>query len=408
MKNSLKSLVLGASLAFGFASSALGDSPATKQWVLATAKATGRGGENFISSLRIVNPGLVEANVTLVYLAQTQIGGDFAATPDNNAPPTSSFKVAAGQMVPIEDVIGTLFGLVGAGGIKVVSDQPVSVLSRTYASNAVSATGKPGTFGFSIPAQVDDQAIAVGDVGYIPYIAASPDSSTGFRCNFIMLNTVAATSVVHVALKKADGTVKGERDYTLGKLSAAQQGDIAASFSYAGPDEDLFVVVTVKSGGPVVVGTSIVDNAISSLNYAPPTKVLANLPVVDGDYGIMFHGDPFFTSGRIDVASGAPFYMFAVLATDSCGYYLVLQALSSRDTSNPNTTFTKNADGSYSFTGGSTTSLTSASWTGTITFTSDGGLTGTLTYTRGPTDSTCPNTTITTQFLGHYSAPLSY
>ena len=60
-------------LALGLALPALGDSPATKQWVLATAKATGAGGESFVSSLRIVNPGTATANVTLSYLAQSPI-----------------------------------------------------------------------------------------------------------------------------------------------------------------------------------------------------------------------------------------------------------------------------------------------------------------------------------------------
>jgi hypothetical protein len=411
---SLRSSVM-ATLALILALPALGDSPATKQWVLATAKATGIGGVNLVSSLRIVNPGSATANVTLTYLAQSLFDSNFSATGDNTSASSVTVQVPGGQMLPIEDVIGTKFGgaapfNVVAGGIKVVSDQPVSVLSRTYVSNAVSATGVPGTYGFSIPAQVDDQAIAAGDTGYVPYIAASPDHNSGFRCNFIMLNTIATTSIVNVTLKKQDGTVIGQRDYTLGNLSAAQQGDIAASFGYAGPDQNLFVVVTVKSGGPVVVGTSIVDNAISSLNYAPPTKTVGggSTGFKDGVYGIVRQNDNYATVARIDIDGGAPTYLFGTFVSDDCRYYRNIQLISSAYTATPNVAFTKNADGSYSFTGNVSDSFTNATLTGTLNAMSDGGISGTITVSFISTDSVCAGKTITSLYQGHFAAPMTY
>lgn len=409
-----------ATLALILALPALGDSPATKQWVLATAKATGRNLENFVSSLRIVNPGTTAANVTLTYLAQSPIDTtSWSATGDNTSALFVTVQVPAGQMLPIEDILGTKFGGsapfgIGAGGIKVVSDQPVSVLSRTYVSNAVSATGKPGTFGFSIPAQVDDQAIAAGDTGYIPYIAASPDLSSGFRCNLIMLNTVATTSIVNVALKKADGTSQGSRDYTLGNLSAAQQGDIAGSFGYAGPDQNLFVVVTVKSGGPVVVGTSIVDNAISSLNYAPPTKTVGgSTGVKDGLFAFVFpvSQDPYGLAGQVAVSGGEVKYFYVPMVPGTpatCGT-LWLGQLSPASTGGQ-TTFTRQADGSISFNG---TDLASPSgslpgtWTGVIMFNGTT-VTGNVSLAVPASSSKCPGTTATWNFSGSWAAPYSY
>jgi hypothetical protein len=408
---SLKTLVLAA-LALTLSLPALADSPATKQWVLATAKANGAGGESFVSSLRIVNPGASTANVTLSYLAQSPIDGTNSATGDNTSALSVTVQVPAGQMLPIEDVIGTKFGGsapfgIVAGGIKVVSDQPVSVLSRTYVANAVSSTGKPGTYGFSIPAQVDDQAIAAGDTGYVPYIAASPDRTSGFRCNFIMLNTVAATSVVNVALKRQDGTVIGQRDYTLGKLSAAQQGDIAASFGYSGPNENLFVSVTVKLGGPVVIGTSIIDNAISSLNYAPPTKTVGGSSGVrDGVYGIVFKSaqDPYGMTARADFFGGDAQYMAFSAVPDSCTFLYWDQAIPS--SAGGNTTFTKQPDGSIAFTGRNTTTPGN-SWTGTIQFTGSG-IAGTLNFSRISTATSCPNTSVHYDFTGTWVASSSY
>jgi len=409
---SLRSSALAA-LALALALPVFADSPSTKQWVLATAKATGAGGESFVSSLRIVNPGASTANVTLTYLAQSPIDGNNAATGDNTSAVSVTVQVPAGQMLPIEDVIGTKFGGAGpfgivAGGIKVVSDQPVSVLSRTYVANAVSSTGKPGTYGFSIPAQVDDQAIGTGDTGYIPYIAASPDRTSGFRCNFIMLNTVATTSIVNVALKKQDGTVIGQRDYTLAALAAAQLGDIAAAYGYAGPDQNLFVVVTVKSGGPVVVGTSIIDNAISSLNYAPPTKTVGgSTGVKDGVYGIVFKSaqDPYGMTARVDLFGAAVQYMAFSAVPDSCNYLYWYQA-SPSTTSGGNTVFTKHSDGSIAFSGGDSAPNT-GNWTGTVVFTSTG-ITGTLNFSRPASAASCASTSVHYDFTGAWAAALTY
>ena len=410
---SFKSLA-PAALALALALPAFADSPATKQWVLATAKATGAGGESFVSSLRIVNPGTLAANVTLTYLAQSPIDGTNSALGDNTSALSVTVQVPAGQMLPIEDVIGTKFGGsapfgIVAGGLKVVSDQPVSVLSRTYVANAVSSTGKPGTYGFSIPAQVDDQAIGVGDTGYVPYIAAAPDRTSGFRCNFIMLNTAAATSVVNIALKKRDGTlVAPSRDYTLGTLSAAQQGDIAASFGYSGPDENLFVVVTVKSGGPVVIGTSIIDNAISSLNYAPPTKTVGgSTGIKDGVYGIVFKfaQDGYGMTARLDMFGGDVSYMAFSVVPDQCSSLFWYQATPSAS-SGGNTTFTKQTDGSFVFTGADTSKYP-GNWTGTIQF-SPAGVNGTLNFSIPASASLCPAASIHYDFTGTWAAALSY
>jgi hypothetical protein len=413
--NDVKSLNFSvmATLALTLALPAFGDSPSTQQWVLATAKATGVGGANFVSSLRIVNPGTTLANVTLTYLPQSPIDSTYSASGDNTSALSVGVQVPAGQMLPIEDVIGSLFNGSGpfgivAGGIKVVSDQPVSVLSRTYVSNAVSVTGVPGTYGFSIPAQVANQAISVGDTGYVPYIAASPSTNSGFRCNFIMLNTIGTTSVVNVALKKQDGTVIGQRSYTLGNFSAAQQGDIAASFGYPGPDQDLFVVVTVTSGGPVVVGTSIVDNAISSLNYAPPTKTVSTAS--DGVYGIVFQSaeDPYGLISRVDISGGDVQYLTFSVGPTGCAYVFSYQA-GPPTSSLANTTFTKNSDGSISFSGGDISQYAGdpSNWTGTIQFTATG-IAGYLNFSFTSQSADCPGTSIHYEFVGERVAPLTY
>ena len=365
---------------------AAADTPATTQWVLATAKATGRGGEEFVSSLRITNPLSAAANVDLTYLAQSPIDASFSATGDNGAAPKVRVTVGPGETLAIEDVLGTTFAGqaapfgIPAGGVRVDSDLPVSVLSRTFVANARSATGAAGTFGFSIPAQGTGQTVSAGETAWLTYVSSSPSATSGFRTNLILLNTGTATAVASVALVRGDGTPTAPaRDYTLGRASAAQQTDVGASFGLAGTETNLRVVVTVRSGGPVAIGASLIDNAISSIAYIPPVK--RDVPD-DGAYGwVVSQGDPALASaGRLDIQNGAPNFLSGLLAVDcTAGSYLYNFLAYGVDSGvTPNTTFTPLAGGGWSFAG---SSLDSGTWSGTVLPWVDGSVFGSLTFT---------------------------
>ena len=399
-----------AGLAFLLAGApASADTPATTQWVLATARARGRGGEEFVSALRIANPSGQTARVVLTYLAQSPIDGAFAATGDNGSAPEAALTVGPGETLAVEDVVGTTFAGkeapfgISAGGIRVDSDVPVSVLSRTFVANARSASGVPGTFGFSIPAQAASQTIARGETGWLSYVSASPSSSSGFRTNLILLNTGGSTAVLTVALLRGDGSVAGSRDYTLGRFSAAQQGDVAASFGVGSTETNLRVAVTVKSGGPVAIGASLIDNAISSIAYLPPVKV--DLPD-DGAYGwVASKGDPALASaGRLDVVGGAPNFLSGVVVV-GCPAGSFLQNLlafgAGSGVPTPNTTFSPRDGGGWTFAGAS---AETGSWSGTLLPRVDGTLAGTLVYSA-PSSSRCPGATAELELLAARAFP---
>jgi hypothetical protein len=369
----------------------LADTPETTQWVLATARATGRGGEEYVSSLRIANPFSQAATVDLTYLAQSPLDASYAATGDNGTAPTVRLTVGPGATLAIEDVLGTTFaGKVApfgipAGGIRVDSDAPVSVLSRTFVANAHDATGVPGTFGFSIPAQAPAQTVSAGETAWLTYVSTSPSATAGFRTNLILLNTGSAATVATVALVRPDGTAAAPpRDYTLGRASAAQQTDIGASFGFSGSETNLRVEVTVKSGGPVAIGASLIDNAISSIAYLPPVKIDAP---DDAAYGwVVTSGDPALASaGRLDIVEGIPNFMSGVVVVDCAAgsfLYSFLAYGPGSGVPEPNTTFAARAEGGWTIAGSSTDS---GSWTGTISPRVDGSLGGTLTFTTTAT-----------------------
>ena len=310
--------------------------------------------------------------------------------------------VPAGQTLAIDDLLGSRFGVSGAGGVRFESRLPVSVLSQTLNVNARSASGVAGTYGFAIPGQTADQAVSAGDTAYVPYVSSSPDgSATGYRTNLFLLSTnPSARSVVTVRLAAADGTTLGQADYTLGKGSQTQINRIAAVFGYSALDTNLTAWVTVKSGGPVVTGASVIDNAIGSISYSPPFKVFQPN---NGAFALVFSDSGYdLSTGRLDLLASAPDYLSASLVLDGCpspnpaAQLFPVQAWFSG--SQKNSTATRNADGSFAVSG----SASGAAWNGVLRGYVDGTLSGTLTYSRvsGVAGTTCPGVSKTFLFDG--------
>lgn len=381
----------------------LADTPATTQWVVTSAHASG-GGNDYVTGVRIVNPNPAVATIDLYLLPASDGSGD------NSGAPRVSVSVPANSTLAIDDVLATKFSTVGAGGLRIESTgttpQAVWVLSQTLVVNARSSTGVPGTNGFAIPAQNTEQLVALGETAYVPYVSASTSSSSGYRTNLFLLSANATGStVVTVKLLKGDGTVLGTRDVTLAKYGQTQINGIAASFGYSANDTNLTATVTVKSGGPVATGASVIDNAISSISYSPPVKVaVAN----NGAYGLLLNDTGFGFSGRLDILSGNGDYISMSVVVPGCSganYVFPFQAFGASSGTNSNTSFVANGDGTISFSG----AQPDASFNGTIFSKYDGSVTGNVTYTRasGSAGAPCPGATVTYPFSGSKAFPIA-
>ena len=392
------------------------DTPAVSQWLVTSAKATGVNGEFFVTSLRIVNPGTALASVDLFYYPRVNFDpGTNSAPGDNTAPPKATVTVPPGRTLQIDDVLATLFSRTGpsdSGAIKLESDVPVSVLSQTLVANAKSATGVPGTNGFAIPAQLIDNAIAVGDKGFVPYLSSAPDRTAGYRSNlFLFAANSSVDTVVNVQLVKgSDGSTVGPptgRDVTLGKMVQTQINDIARVYGFTDPFTNLTAVLTVKSGGPVFAGASVIDNAISSQIYTPPTKTWYP---DNSAFGIVINDGGFGFAGRLDIISGQIDFLSFVAVMDNCpgstdAQFFYFQLFASGASKNSNVT--RNADGSFSFTGVWPPSPPSeASFIGTVFVNVDGSVRGTVTYSRA-SGVACPGATKDFPFFGARVAPLA-
>jgi hypothetical protein len=384
------------------------DTPVTSQWLVTSAKATGKNGENFVSSLRIVNGTTNSATVDITYYPRVDFNKTTASAPGDNSANAmkQTVTVAGGQTLAIDDVLFTLFGITStsaSGGLDVESQNfiPVSVLSQTLVTNAKAADGTPGTYGFAIPGQVPDNAVAVGDTGYVPYLSsATPAMITarqGYRSNLFLqtMNSDGDTVLNIKLLKGDDGSTIGSQDVTLGKLVQTQINGMADYFGYGDSNTNLTAVVTVKSGGPVFVGASVNDNATGSQIYAPPTK---DWSPRNASFGLLLGDGGYGFGGRLDIKpDGTTDILTAEPVIDNCGgsataFFIQAGGSDSFD----NTTFTLNGDGSTSFDGGDDIST----WTGGFTVNEDGSVQGNLTFTLRSSFTACPGATVTTPFFG--------
>ena len=363
--------------------------------MVTSAKATG-GGNQYVTSLRIVNPNAVAAPVDLYFFpASRRLRRQRTAR-------RVSVTVPAASTLAIDDVIGSKFGgaapAAGGSSRRGRRPTPLGPLADARRERA-QLHGRPGTNGFAIPAENTDQLIAAGETAYVPYVSSSTSGASGYRTNLFLLSANGTGStVVTVKLLKGDGTVLGTRDVTLAKYGQTQINNIAAAFGYSANDTNLTATVTVKSGGPVATGASVIDNAIASISYSPPMKVArAN----NGAYGILLNDQGFGFSGRLDILGGNGDYMTMAVVLPSCAgsLRLLLPGLRGFRRDEPtNTSYVANTDGTISFSG----AQPDATFNGTIYSKFDGSVYGNVTYTRvtGSAGAPCPGTSVTYPFSG--------
>src|ERR1017187_2746328 len=96
----------------------LADPPAATQWVVTSAKASG-GGNDYVSSLRIVNPNAVAAEVDMYFLPYSQLDASNNALGDNSGAQKVVVTVPGNSTLALDDVLTANFGATGSGGIRV-------------------------------------------------------------------------------------------------------------------------------------------------------------------------------------------------------------------------------------------------------------------------------------------------
>ena len=211
----------------------------------------GLGGSAWRSDIAVVNPGTEDASLTLTY------------TPTSGSARTQTATLAAGATTEWRNVLESLFGIGASessqGVVKVDSDVPVSVSSRTYNQSST------GTFGQNYPALTTADALTSGEIGILPQLK----KNAAFRTNVGIVNLGGAECSVRLRFFSAAGTQVGEKTLTAGVGRWTQQSDVFANVG-AGTQEIAYATVEVlTANGLAWTYASVVDAATGDPTTVP-------------------------------------------------------------------------------------------------------------------------------------------
>ncbi len=174
---------------------------------------------------------------------------------NNSQPIALDFTVGVGQSLRLGNLLETGFGFEGTAALRLTATAGrIAATSRTY--NDAPA----GTYGQTVPAVTDDDAISYGEDATLILLSRSPDPAAGFRTNLGLVNLTEGPIAIEADLFAADGAPLGTVTRSLRPFEHRQLNDI---FHLAGADDvpDGYVVArTTSDGGRLLAYASVVDN----------------------------------------------------------------------------------------------------------------------------------------------------
>ena len=216
------------------------------------ANLTGVADTNWRSDLTLANPGNVPATVTVIFLQEGRDNAAATAAAPIVLPPNGCTRIG--------DIVSTLFGRGGVkGALRVVSDQPVVVASRTYnlllAGNSL---GLPAgaTFGQGVPGVTQADALDPAHPGAIPGVVRND----AFRSNLGLLEVSGLGAVVTITFRDAANAPLGAPfTRTLRAFEYLQVNNVLASAGVSGDVADATVELSVAGAGAVAAYLSVID-----------------------------------------------------------------------------------------------------------------------------------------------------
>ncbi|MCL4807533.1 MAG: PKD domain-containing protein [Thermoanaerobaculia bacterium] len=220
--------------------------------VPAVSHAPGDKGSLWRTDVAVVNPGASAASLTVTFV------------PVAGASVTRTAALGAGGTREWADVLVSLFGVAAAanvsGAVRVASDVPLCVASRTFNQDAL------GTFGGFLPAVTAGEALAPGKTGVLPQLARN----SLFRTNVGVTNLATAQVSATIRLFSESGAAVGAPIPVTVPPGGLHQ--VVDPFGVAGAgDRDVaFATVEVTTpGGLAWAYASVIDNRTGDPTIVP-------------------------------------------------------------------------------------------------------------------------------------------
>jgi len=206
-------------------------------WVPVVVHASGKKGTNWKSDVSVLNLGSGPASLTFTLYVGNQ--------PIRLA---ASGTLGPGQMLIFPDLVAAM-SATGAGAVKIESDQPIMVASRTY--NTVGSS----TYGQFLDAFTPADGLGTGQKAILTHL----QEWSAFRTNIGLVNLSDAPASVTVSCFAYTGTSLGQFSVNMAPGQWYQdQQPFAKRFGQTNTTG--YAVVSVTSGGGIIAYASVIDN----------------------------------------------------------------------------------------------------------------------------------------------------
>lgn len=235
--------------------------------VPASANAEGANNTRWRTDLQVKAQGEDGASFTVELLKSRKANTD---------PLIVDFSVAAGESLGLVNFIETGFEYTGTAALRITpTDGHILATSRTY-NDAPS-----GTYGQTVPAVNEDNAISFGDEAALIQLSRSPDPTTGFRTNIGFVSLSDQRIEVAIDLYLADGTDLGDLVYQLKAFEYRQINDVFAAAGATDVADGYAMVRTTSEDESFIAYASVVDNGSGDAVFVLGQTEIAVTPVQD-------------------------------------------------------------------------------------------------------------------------------
>jgi len=183
---------------------------------------------------------------------------------ENWPPFGQQVQIPSGQSIRFNDVLGSLFGAIGAGTLRILPGSgAVAVSSRTYnVLGQGNAAGYPegATFGQYMGPVESSRWFTFGDEALIPHLSHDPSLTTDSRTNLGLVNNSDHSIEIEVELYENDGTLLGSFTTTLRQWENVQISKVFELVTSDTVPGGYAVVRTTDATGSFVAYGSVVDN----------------------------------------------------------------------------------------------------------------------------------------------------
>jgi hypothetical protein len=213
------------------------------------------GASNFHSDMRVFNGGTSPVQVSLRYFEQG------SSTPNPTVVPRT---IQAGQVLALDNILPTLWGLTASGGAVTVdapSDASLVVTARTYSRNS-----ELGTFGQFIPGVTSREAVGLGERSLE---LLQLEESAQYRTNLGLVEVTGKGVDLEISAYKPDTKLTSVFAFHLNANEFRQIGFVFKSAGMPTVYQGRISVKVVGGEGRVAAYGSVVDNRTVDPTYVP-------------------------------------------------------------------------------------------------------------------------------------------